>query len=292
MATLSCPICFEDYECEGDRRPYTLSCGHSFCKADLDDLRNGEELINCPVCRVTSETKMVPNYALMEVIGSVEGGSQKGDAARIETEVAARVENEVATMIEQNVSAMVELEVAARVEREVAVRVEQEVAARVAQDVDAVVAAPTVLLPAEVSHQEARNGGLPLPPSSILVETNARLNQLLDEAMSSGCNRRVKAIQKEIRKNYQKEEKQQLKDIRTAEKQIQKEQKKAEKQAQKDLKFQQKQQRLAEREREKAERTITRLATERRGRKGGTAVGNGGYRGENAATPVCTPMDR
>ena len=58
--TLTCPVCFEDFEEDGDRVPRLLPCTHSLCHTCVDQwIRNNQ--LECPSCRVKHEVKREEN---------------------------------------------------------------------------------------------------------------------------------------------------------------------------------------------------------------------------------------
>ncbi|KAF8601672.1 hypothetical protein BDV93DRAFT_230966 [Ceratobasidium sp. AG-I] len=50
-----CSICFEDYDSQ--RNPYTISCGHVFCRPCLDSLVSSSS--TCPHCRMAFGRKTI-----------------------------------------------------------------------------------------------------------------------------------------------------------------------------------------------------------------------------------------
>ena len=73
MTSLTCPICFDDFAAEGGRIPCFLSCGHSFCKSDLDSMAKDVRRVKCPVCRTKSKCVHAPNYVLIEALRLTKG---------------------------------------------------------------------------------------------------------------------------------------------------------------------------------------------------------------------------
>ena len=238
MSQLCCPVCLEEYTTEGLRVPCSLSCGHSFCRADLESLLDNERFVRCPICRVVSATEITPNYGLMEALAVM---PTVGDVA---APVAAAVPG--VGPLPVPVSApplpagydLLYLPVPASSIGNVGVT------------------APVAPIP----------GSNVLQQPSLIEETNNRLSQMLQVARDAGDMRRAANIEKEIGKNIRREEKQQLKEVRAAEKQIKK-----------DIKVQQKILNKEDKERIKAEKRLTRLAS-------------GGRRFARRGVPVLTPV--
>lgn len=68
---MECGVCFNLYKDEGDRRPRSLSCGHSFCSACVSAIIKDDGLI-CPTCRTSHDVfrleQIAVNYGLLEIL--------------------------------------------------------------------------------------------------------------------------------------------------------------------------------------------------------------------------------
>lgn len=60
-----CPICMEDVSME--RKPFTLSCGHSMCEVCL----NGMSRLVCPECRHPFEKPTGPSWMMLHLISQI-----------------------------------------------------------------------------------------------------------------------------------------------------------------------------------------------------------------------------
>lgn len=74
QVVFECPICLESYD-TNERRPRTLSCGHSHCTDCITQLiYQYGGLVTCAFCRkqhstrVNAATKIPVNYAIDEVL--------------------------------------------------------------------------------------------------------------------------------------------------------------------------------------------------------------------------------
>ena len=52
--TLNCPVCFEEFEEDGDRVPRLLPCSHTLCHTCMDQCIRDNRL-ECPTCRIRHE---------------------------------------------------------------------------------------------------------------------------------------------------------------------------------------------------------------------------------------------
>jgi hypothetical protein len=68
---ITCSVCMETYNESGDRRPYLLVCGHTFCHLDITTLTTTDG-IRCPLCnQVTpSEHTLAPNFTVLALLAS------------------------------------------------------------------------------------------------------------------------------------------------------------------------------------------------------------------------------
>ena len=56
QVTLNCPVCFQDFEADGDHVPRLLPCAHSLCHTCIGQ-RNHNNRLECPTCRMKYEAK-------------------------------------------------------------------------------------------------------------------------------------------------------------------------------------------------------------------------------------------
>ena len=71
-----CIVCIQEYQIEGDQRPFMLPCAHTCCKQCIDDLisqskRENKTTFACPQCRKAFEIENFvyqQNYALINTI--------------------------------------------------------------------------------------------------------------------------------------------------------------------------------------------------------------------------------
>ena len=54
--TLTCPVCFEDFEEDGDNVPRLLPCSHSLCHTCVGQMIRNNRL-ECPTCRMRHEVR-------------------------------------------------------------------------------------------------------------------------------------------------------------------------------------------------------------------------------------------
>lgn len=64
---MDCKICFESYNCQ-ERKPMSISCGHSFCYECLKSLKTSNSY-ECPTCRQPIKSEL-PNYTVLDIIDS------------------------------------------------------------------------------------------------------------------------------------------------------------------------------------------------------------------------------
>ena len=70
MEEIVCDICFEEYN-DTNHLPVQLSCGHTFCKCCLIDLKSRNSILECPHDRTaeTREISSIPrNYLVLDMI--------------------------------------------------------------------------------------------------------------------------------------------------------------------------------------------------------------------------------
>ena len=62
-AFFACPVCFEVFESDGERRPQLLDCGHSFCGGCIarweETSADTDGSFSCPLCRRVSSVPEV-----------------------------------------------------------------------------------------------------------------------------------------------------------------------------------------------------------------------------------------
>ena len=58
---LSCQVCFEDFEVDGDRVPRILPCSHTLCESCINQLIQNKKL-ECPECRTTHKAGNQQNH--------------------------------------------------------------------------------------------------------------------------------------------------------------------------------------------------------------------------------------
>ena len=49
--SISCTICFENYEDNTDNAPKIMPCGDTFCFKCLKTIKKEKEKFNCPICQ-------------------------------------------------------------------------------------------------------------------------------------------------------------------------------------------------------------------------------------------------
>ena len=79
---LSCVVCLEDFEEDGDKIPRLLPCTHTLCEACIKQLIRNQKL-ECPECRAKHEAKTEEKsfpqnkYLLMQIRTSVKSKDEK-----------------------------------------------------------------------------------------------------------------------------------------------------------------------------------------------------------------------
>ena len=70
LKLLECGVCYEPYSDQGDRIPYQLPCGHTYCFESIRGLMRTTR--KCPECRrplPDSGAELAVNYAVLSIVG-------------------------------------------------------------------------------------------------------------------------------------------------------------------------------------------------------------------------------
>ncbi|RXG59626.1 Peptidyl-prolyl cis-trans isomerase A2 [Armadillidium vulgare] len=82
---MECGVCFRLYKDEGETRPRSLSCGHTFCSGCVCSILNDEGLL-CPTCRTHHEVfkleHIAINYGLLDILKIVGSPEEDDEGAK------------------------------------------------------------------------------------------------------------------------------------------------------------------------------------------------------------------